>query len=86
MQHAVPQNFIGDGVRIAPGRSGDLLGLQLDDIGGRAEEEAEVEVLVSGLTLGGVGVDGVTTWCGMPVSSASSRPAACRSVSSEGSR
>ncbi|WP_329145125.1 hypothetical protein [Streptomyces niveus] len=75
-----------EGADRSPGSVGDFFGLEIADGGGGAEEEAEVEVLVSGLTLGGVGVDGVTTWCGMPVSSASSRPAACRSVSSEGSR
>ncbi|UQA92336.1 hypothetical protein [Streptomyces halobius] len=55
----LPQGRVADGVDLAPGGVGDLFGLEFSDVGGGVEGKAEIEVLVGGLVLGGVGVNGV---------------------------
>lgn len=56
---ALSELGVTDLADVAPSCGGDLPGLELADVGGGAEEEAEVEVLVGGFVLGRVGVDGV---------------------------
>ncbi len=55
----MPEAFVVEALHLAPGGCTDLFCLQFADSGRGAEEEAEVEVPVGGLALGGVGVDGV---------------------------
>jgi hypothetical protein len=51
LAQALTQPFVVEGSDRSPGSVG---GLQSADVGGGAEQEAEVEVLVGGLVLGGV--------------------------------
>ncbi|GGX10478.1 hypothetical protein GCM10010297_35080 [Streptomyces malachitofuscus] len=88
--HTLAQASVPHERHVPPRGRGDLLGLHLDDIGRRTEEETEVEVPMLRLPLGGLAgmrwasmctgrrATGVTADSGVPVSSANSRSAAAR--------
>ncbi len=64
------QRGVPEGVDLTPGRGGDLVALELADVGGGAEEEPEVDVLVVRLALGAARGDGVNVDVnGVPVCS-----------------
>ncbi|MET8936748.1 hypothetical protein ABZX28_07015 [Streptomyces rubiginosohelvolus] len=59
LDEPLPQLLVGETLHRAPRGIRDLIGLQFADVGDGTEQEPEVEVLVGGLVLGRVGVDGV---------------------------
>lgn len=59
MCNPLAQLVVREAIHREPHGVGDLFGLQFADVGGGTEQEPEVEVLVVGLVLGGIGVDGV---------------------------